>query len=231
MGDTSTICMEDLVVIMSSLWYKHSSTLASLSSQSQINSHALYYKTKTKQKQNKNKTKKTINMSMNGYQVSRNGKVVTHRTIIGAQVEIYNMWLEAFQEDITETLDLCNKGLEETEPSMPHADERKLLTLMKKTYIYAYNLNMEKYEKYKQKTIEESMVVMEAKEERVAEGLLKEGCYLSYCKFAMGSRKQILALGGDAQMIIKIKASFDPTSMVAFSTMLKSEGLIQNDLF
>ena len=54
--DTSTICMEDLVVIMSSLWYKHSSTLASLSSQSQINSHALYYKTK----QNKNKPKTDI---------------------------------------------------------------------------------------------------------------------------------------------------------------------------
>ena len=230
MGDTSTICMEDLVVIMSSLWYKHSSTLASLSSQSQINSHALYYKTKTKQKQNKNKTKKTINMPMNGYKVSRNGRQVIHRTIIGAQVEIYNMWLEAFQEDITETLDLCNKAL--NDPTSLHAgvDERKLLTLMKKTYIYAYNLNMEKYEKYRQKTIEESMVVMEAKEERVAEGLLKEGCYLLYCKFAMGSRKQILALGGDAQMLIKIKASFDPTSMVAFSAMLKSEGLINNDL-
>tara|TARA_R110001599_G_scaffold322481_1_gene533518 strand:- start:11 stop:520 length:510 start_codon:yes stop_codon:yes gene_type:complete len=97
-------------------------------------------------------------------------------TQLEGEVWVYNRILKKNQIQIQTILDVTN-----------HLEMQPL----KKTLIYAYNVNLELFKKYKEKTMKEMMKRMETAQENVEEGSLPEGDYIELCDTFMLINKKL----------------------------------------
>ena len=114
-------------------------------------------------------------------------------TQLEEEVWVYNRILKINQNKVQEILDATN-----------HLEIQPL----KKTLIYAYNVNLEKFKKYKEKTMKEMMKQMETAQEKVEEGSLPEGHYIVICDMFMDINKRLDDCESSLDNLLESKKGF-----------------------
>ena len=130
-------------------------------------------------------------------------------TQLEGEVWVYNRILKKNQIQIQTILDVTN-----------HLEMQPL----KKTLIYAYNVNLELFKKYKEKTMKEMMKRMETAQENVEEGSLPEGTYIGLCDMFMDINKKLDECESSLDNLLARKKCFAEAQIADAEARLADDG-------
>ena len=130
-------------------------------------------------------------------------------TALEGEVWVYNRMLKKNQKKIQIILVASN-----------HLEMKPL----KKALIYANNVNLELFKKYKEKTKKEMMKRMETAQENVEEGSLPEGTYIGLCDMFMDINKKLDECESSLDNLLARKKCFAEAQIADAEARLADDG-------